>query len=177
MKAVLSRLGGDLGPLGITSLLLMAAAVAFSLGVLRPLDARSAKLDQELASAALRVQGQGLRRVSAGTSPARLDAFYRFFERPERTDEWLAKVYGIATASGLELRSGDYRLAESRERIERYQITLPVTGSYAQIRSFLEGALAEIPVLSLDHVSFRRKSANEARIEAEVVLTLHLLKK
>lgn len=177
MKAVLARLGGELGFVGIASLLLMAAAAVFSLAVLRPLEARSARLDQELGSASMRAQAHGMRRVSANASPARLDAFYRFFERPERTDEWLAKVYGVATASGLELRSGDYRLAESRERIERYQITLPVTGSYAQIRAFLEGALAEIPVLSLDHVSFRRKSANEARIEAEVVLTLHLLKK
>jgi len=54
---------------------------------------------------------------------------------------------------------------------------LPVSGSYTQIRSFLEGALAEIPVLSLDQASFRRKGTNETRIEAEIVLTFHLLHK
>jgi hypothetical protein len=177
MKGMLVQLARELGALGIASLLLIAVSVVFSLAVLGPLDARRATLNHELDGALQRPPSRGLTRVSASAPSARLDAFYRFFERPERTDEWLAKVYGVATASGLELRSGDYRLAESRERIERYQITLPVTGSYAQIRSFLEGVLAEIPVLSLDHVSFRRKAANEARIDAEVVLTLHLLKK
>ncbi len=177
MKRALLQLNKELGVLGVASLLLIATAVVFALAVLRPLDSRRARLDLELDGAARRLPSQGLTRVSANAPAARLDAFYRFFERTERTDEWLAKVYGVATASGLELRSGDYQLAESRQRIERYQITLPVTGSYAQIRSFLERALAEIPVLSLDQVSFRRKGANDARIDAEVVLTLHLLKK
>jgi Tfp pilus assembly protein PilO len=104
-------------------------------------------------------------------------AFYKFFERPERMEDWLAKLYGVALASGLEFKTGDYRLSESRQRIDRYQISLPVTGTYTQIRSFLENVLTEIPVLSLDQASFRRKATNEGRIDAEIVLTLHLLRK
>lgn len=102
-----------------------------------------------------------------------LPAFHRFFDRPEKIDDWLAKLYGIATAKGLQLRQADYRLADSRYGIERYQITLPVGGSYAEIRGFLDAALAELPVLSLDQASFRRKSAAEPRVETELVLTLH----
>jgi Tfp pilus assembly protein PilO len=108
---------------------------------------------------------------------ARVADFYRYFDRQQRVDDWLARLHGIATASGLELRAGNYRLAEAQRRIDRYEISLPVSGSYTQIRSFLEGALAEIPVLSLDQASFRRKGTNETRIEAEIVLTLHLLHK
>jgi hypothetical protein len=102
-----------------------------------------------------------------------LAALQRFFDRPEKIDDWLARLYGIATAKSLQLRQADYRLADSRYGIERYQITLPVSGSYAEIRGFLNAALAEIPVLSLDQASFRRKSAAEPRVETELVLTLH----
>jgi hypothetical protein len=177
MKAAAMRLKGELGILGMLSLLLIAMSAIFCLAVISPLEARNSQLDRELANSALKGSGNGFTRISLNGPASRLEAFYRFFERPERTDEWLAKLYGIATASGLGLRSGDYRLIESRQRFERYQLTLPLSGSYSQIRSFTEAALAEIPVLSLDQISFRRKAANDARVEAEVVLTLHLLKR
>ena len=61
--------------------------------------------------------------------------------------------------------------------IERYEVALPLRGNYARIRAFLENALIEIPVLSLDHVSFRRKSPGDGAVEAEVRLTLHLHKR
>lgn len=177
MSALLARIRNELGALAIVSLALLATSAAFFIFAVKPLEERAMRLDRQLASTARRSAPEGITRVGAGTPEARITAFYRFFEREENTVEWLAKIYGIAGGAGLELRTAEYRLAETRQRIERYQITLPVAGSYAQIRSFLEGALAEIPVLSLDQVSFRRKSAAEPRVEAEVVLTLHLLRK
>jgi len=60
--------------------------------------------------------------------------------------------------------------------MERYEITLPLAGSYAQIRTFLENALIEIPVMSLDQVAFRRERASELQVQAEVRVTLHLVK-
>lgn len=102
-----------------------------------------------------------------------LRALQRFLDRPEKTDDWLAKLYGIATAKGLQLRQAEYRLTDSRYGIERCQISLPVSGSYAEVRAFLSAALAEIPVASLDQASFRRRSAAEGRIDTELVLTLH----
>jgi len=174
VKAALERLREELGMPELASLALLAVAIAFSLAVVKPLEARRAQLEQELENALRRPQLDGMTRVSAGAPGARLDAFYRFFERPEHADEWLAKLYGIATAQGIALRSADYRLGDTRQRLERYQITLPVSGSYTQIRAFLETALAEVPVLSLDQISFRRKATGETRVEADIVLTLHL---
>jgi len=51
-----------------------------------------------------------------------------------------------------------------------------VTGSYAQIRAFLENALIQVPVLSLDQVKFHKERANDASVRADVQLTLHLIK-
>lgn len=177
MISALSQLKQDLGTFGLGSLALIIAVLGFFAVAVKPLEERSGELDRRLEDNARRGAGDALKPASRATHEERVAAFYLFFKRDERIEDWLAKLYGIATAAGLELRTADYRLADSRQRIERYRISLPVSGNYTQVRSFIEAALAEIPVLSLDQATFRRKDANEARIDAELVLTLHLLRK
>lgn len=177
MNAALARIKRDLGLVGIAALALLVLTALFHLAAIKPLESRLQRLDDELNRLPVRATPDGFKRVNSDVREERIAAFYSYFDRREHVDDWLAKLYAVATAAGLELKSGDYRLSESQQRIERYQISLPVTGSYTQIRAFLEAALAEIPVLSLDHAGFRRKAANEGRIEAEIVLTVHLLRK
>src|SRR5690242_13494602 len=105
MTARLRELREELGRVGLASLCLIAAAIAFSLAANSPLAERRARLDDQLAS----LRGSGAQGAQTSTAPAaRMDAFYRFFDRPQTRDEWLAKVYGIATASGIVLRAGSY---------------------------------------------------------------------
>lgn len=171
MTGALAWLMRRLGVLGIASLAVLAASLAAHVGLVAPLQERSHRLAQELGAALPSAQVRPVKAVPQ----AQLAAFYGFFERRESADMWLAKLYGVAAASGLDWRSADYRLADARHRLERYHISLPVTGTYAQIRKFLEGALVEVPVASLDHISFRRKESGEPRVEADIVLTLHRL--
>ncbi|MEK6537157.1 MAG: pilus assembly protein PilO, partial [Actinomycetota bacterium] len=87
----------------------------------------------------------------------------------------LARLYEISHNAGVELRVGDYGWRKpERPRLGQYQITLPVAGNYAQIRSFAETALLEIPTLSLDQINFRRKRVSDAQVEAEIRMTLYL---
>ncbi|HYX66326.1 MAG TPA: hypothetical protein VE935_19070, partial [Burkholderiales bacterium] len=95
---------------------------------------------------------------------------------PEQTTDWLAKLYAIGRATGVELQSARYR-SEQAGRIERYQILLPLSGSYAQMREFLDRALAEIPVLSLDQMTLKRESRRDGAVQAELRLTLHMVRK
>lgn len=168
------RLGGKLGTAGWLSLAVMAISALFQVAVVEPLAQRSTRLDAELERIARNAVSPDIKHVTASSPPAQLRAFYRFFDQRESLDYWLAKLYGTALASGLELRAADYYLAQSAHRLERYQVSLPVVGSYAQIRGFIEAALAEIPVLSLDQASFTRKAVGEARVEAQLIVTLHL---
>lgn len=177
MTRLLARFFDEVDALALCSLAALALAALLLAAVVTPLERRAQSLEREVARAAREAPAQGFTRVGAASPEASIAAFYRYFERAENTVEWLAKLQGMARAAGLELRSADYRLAESRQRLRRYQLTLPVSGTYTQVRAFLESALQAIPVLSLDQVSFRRRSANETRVEAEIVLTLHLLRK
>lgn len=176
MNNLLGALKRDLGLLGLASILALGLAVVFSLAYVKPLEARKARLERG-AESHLRGAPEEVVRVSARSASGQIDEFYRFFDRKERTDEWLAKLYGIGTAAGLQLRAGNYRLDDSRRHLDRYQVQLPVRGSYAQVRVFLEASLAEIPVMSVDQLTFRRKAANETVVDAEITLTLHLLRK
>jgi hypothetical protein len=76
----------------------------------------------------------------------------------------------------VELQSASYRTPLTAGRVERYEISVPVSGSYAQIREFVKRSLVEIPVLSIDQLSIKRQSRNEGAVQAELRLTLHRVK-
>jgi len=175
MRGPMMRLAGKLGSIGVGSVALILAVLAFRFAALSPLERSLIALDSQLQRTTTAMAADGLKKVNQAGAAVRLAPFYDYLARPQTPDEWLAKIYGIGAARGLDLAAADYRLAEPRYGIERYEITLPLNGSYAQVRAFLESALAEIPVLSVDQANFRRKGIGEARVEAEVVITLHLV--
>ena len=159
----------ELGSLGIASLVLLAGAIAFATLVVQPLEAKSRGMAARLAAA------RALPQAGPSSAAGNLGEFYDYLAKPEQTTDWLAKLYAIGQATGVQLASATYR-SEHAGRIERYQIVLPVSGSYAQMRDFLDRSLAEIPVLSLDQMTLKRESRNQGEVQAELRLSLHLVK-
>lgn len=173
--SALQRLFPLLGVPGSIAVLLLASASSFLLLVLQPMERRHEALREEAQSAAKRRIQSEQKLLAVSAPAAKLSAFYDFFNRQHSVTDHLAQLYSLARQAGIEWRQADYRLAESRSlRLAEYSITLPLSGGYGQVRAFLENALAEIPVLTLDHVTIRRKAAADPRVEAEVRLTLFL---
>jgi hypothetical protein len=56
----------------------------------------------------------------------------------------------------------------------RYQMKLPVRGTYRQLRQFIEQALAQLPSLALDGVEFRREAVGAAGLESGVEFSLYV---
>jgi hypothetical protein len=185
VTARLLQLRDELGPMGLASLALLAATALFFSLVLKPLQERNQALESTLARHAGRA-GAGM----PGAASGKLEDFYAHLGKTEAPTDWLAKLYGIGKATGVELQSGSYRTASGANagaekpgasnaaggRIERYEIVLPVAGSYPQLRDFLKRALAEIPVLSLDQLTLKRESRDDGAVNAELKMTLHLVK-
>lgn len=196
LKSRLLQLRDELGPMGLASLALLAVTAMFFSLVLKPLQERNVALESSLARNAGRTaEGQ----PAAGGG--KLERFYDRLGTTEAPTDWLAKLYGIGKATGVELQSGSYRSvspsasgnnaaagngaaaagaerpgAGGGGRIERYEIVLPVAGSYPQLREFLKRALIEIPVLSLDQLTLKRESRDDGAVRAELKMTLHLVK-
>jgi hypothetical protein len=157
----------DLGTTGLMALLLLACALAFTALFVQPLQEKNRKLQSALA----RVQPG----APAGNAAEKLGELYQYLGKNEATTDWLARLYAIGKATGVDLNSASYR-SEQAGRFERYQIVLPLTGSYAQMRDFLKRALTEIPVLSLDQITLKRESRRDDAVQAELRLTLHMVK-
>lgn len=165
------RFKRDLGLPGALAIAVLGAALAAHLWLVRPQETRLEGLQQELAA---RVAASRDGAEEARTPGAKLAAFYAFFRREEPQVDWLAKLYGTARANGLELRSTEYRYHSGDGRLELYQLSVPVSGPYLGIRQFIDEALLEIPVMSLDQLALRRKRPGDAHVEADISFTLHL---
>jgi Tfp pilus assembly protein PilO len=163
----LNRLRNEIGLPGLVALVLLTAAVLFSSFVVRPLQDKS-----------LRLQDSVSRKAPAKVQPGadKVGAVYQFLEKQEDVTDWLAKLHGIGAATGVHLKSANYRTQSTEGRIVRYEIVLPVAGSYTQIRDFLKRSLAEIPVLSVDQLTLKREARSDGAIQAEMRLTLHMVK-
>jgi Tfp pilus assembly protein PilO len=161
----MKRLLNQIGLAGLASIALLAAALAFSHFVVKPLQERNQSLTE--------TAGRQARKADASASGDKVAAVYEFLQKDEDTTDWLAKLHGIGVATGVQLKSANYRTQKTEGRIVRYEIVLPVAGSYPQIRDFLKRSLAEIPVLSVDSISLKRADHG---IQAEMRLTLHMVK-
>jgi Tfp pilus assembly protein PilO len=166
MKKIVERIGMT----GVAAIALLAAALLFSNFMVKPL----AQKNLSLAEAAARSG----RKADAGVPSEKVAAVYAYLRKDEDTTDWLAKLHGIGTATGVQLRAGTYRTQPAEGRIVRYEIVLPVSGSYAQIRDFLKRAAAEIPVMSIDQLALKRdeRKGAGATLHAEMRLTLHMVK-
>ena len=169
MTGRLLRLRHELGALGWLSLAILGLAAAFAFLAVKPLQERNAALAERVAQLSSREQ--------PGSAAGKVASVYGFLEKPEQTTDWLAKLHGIGTATGVQLKSASYKTQPTDGRIVRYEIVLPVAGSYPQIRDFLKRSLAEIPVLSVDQLTLKRESGKGAGpVHAELRLTLHMVK-
>lgn len=171
MTQKLLRLRDELGRLGIVAVLLLAALALFHLLVLRPLEARNADLGSRAARLAPRADAG-----APGSAADKVGAVYDFLKRDEQTTDWLAKLHAIGAATGVKLKSAAYRTPQPEGRILRYEIVLPLAGSYPQIREFLKRSTAEIPLMSIDQLNLKRESRKDAALQAELHLTLHMVK-
>ena len=123
-----------------------------------------------------RLQTSGVAGPSRDESTtAQLIRFYAGFPGVESAPDWLARIQAAARHSGIVLQAGEYRLEQrSGERLQRYAIVLPVRGSYAQLRGFVDRVLSDIPSAALDDIELRRESATSPALDARIRLTLYL---
>lgn len=164
MKRILERIGVA----GVAAIGLLAAALFFSNFMVKPLEQKNLSLTE----AATR---QG-RKADSAQSGEKVAAVYAYLRKAEDTTDWLAKLHGIGTATGVQMRTATYRTQPTEGRIVRYEIVLPVAGSYGQIRDFLKRAALEIPVMSIDQVTLKKEERKGGALQAEMRLTLHMVK-
>lgn len=176
MREHILRLRHDLGGLGLFGLALLTLAAAFHFMVLEPLQAKNEALKDRVSRQVPRGESAGGDAGVPSTTAEKVAAVYAYLRKDEETTDWLAKLHGIGLATGVQLKSANYRSQKTEGRIVRYEMVLPLAGSYPQIRDFLQRSLAEIPVMSVDQLTLKRESPDDGAVQAELRMTLHMVK-
>jgi Tfp pilus assembly protein PilO len=159
---------------GLLGLALIAFALAFYAFGGAPLRARLAALEAQRTELAARVGARGAAAQPA-TQRSQLSNFYAFFPLTRAVPDLLGTIERAAKDNGLRLEKGEYRL--SRERsfpLARYQVTLPLQGSYGEVRSFVNAVLDAVPASALEELALKREQIGEPLVEARVRFVLFL---
>ena len=164
MKRLLDRIGFA----GVAAIALLALSIAFSNFVVRPLEGKNSLLVERFS--------KGGRKAEAALPGEKVAAVYQYLSKEESTTDWLAKLHGIGTATGIQMRAANYKTLPADGRIVRFEIVVPVSGSYGQIRDFLKRSVAEIPVMSVDQLTLKKEERKSGMLTAELRLTLHMVK-
>ena len=177
MKNLWQQIRNELGWQGMGGILLLLAGWAFTGAVLSPAEERVVLVREQAESQNQRsALGKEMQRETQGSPAVMLEKFYNFFTTDKEITDQLATIYNLAQANGLVLMQGDYKVVRNKdERMMQYRITLPVVGSYNQIRSFAARVLDKMPVISLDQIKFERKQTYNGSVEAEIIFTLYMV--
>ena len=163
---------GSVGIIGL-SLLIFSAMLHYSATI--PARAKTADLQQ--ASITLRQQAQATVKQSdispSDKTAAQLQTFYQFFPDTDKKTTALAKIYRAAAHQHLLLETGEYRYIHTTENpLGRYQITLPIKGTYLQIQHFINELLIQLPSAAVDDISFKRENSGTTTLDAQIKLTV-----
>lgn len=173
---VLRREGARLRWRGLIGVALIALAIGLALGVLRPAADRTDALEADVAAlrARLKSAGEGGHSPSvAPTRAAQLANFYAFFPVPATLPDSVGQIHNAAQRAGLVLESGEYQMQHvPSERLVRYQVRLPVRGTYPQLRAFVAEVLSKVPSASLDDVLVKREGIGAPELDAKFTFTL-----
>jgi hypothetical protein len=157
---------------GLVGLALIVFALAFySLGS-APMRARLDALEKQRADLAARAGGRGPS-AQPTTQRSQLANFYAFFPLTRAVPDLLAAVERAAKGNGLSLDRGEYRLSQERGfPLARYQVTLPVQGTYGEVRGFVNAVLDSVPAAALEELALKREEVGLPLVEARVRFVL-----
>ena len=121
-----------------------------------------------------------LKVMTKQTTPEQIKRFYAQFPASDTLPNCLRLIDNIALKQRLTLNRGDYKLTQikslqiNQATLARYEIVLPVTGQYVQIRQFIAQVLHELPALALSDLQLKRESAQSPSVEARLIFVLLL---
>lgn len=111
------------------------------------------------------------------TPEQRLERFYLSFPGSTSATEWLEKIYQVADKQTLNPSKGDFKITPDQgSQLLRYEIMLPVSGTYPQLRAFLLGVLEEVPSAVLQDVRLKRENIGQDKVDANVRFIVYLRK-
>lgn len=177
-----------IGPLGLAGLAIALGCGLFYVLVALPLNVQIKMVQQQLNS----LQSSEITLFSEQELPANdmsqdIATIKKMLPQANTLHEWLGLIDDSAVKQGLRLNRGDYKFTQFKQgsvtgnqkvtdnqSASRYEIVLPVTGQYVQIRQFIANVLQSQPALALSSLKIQRDNTLSANVEARLVFVLFL---
>jgi hypothetical protein len=163
-----------LGWQGLAGLVLIGASLVAAFSIVLPQAERLRLLENEAAQ--LRRELPRQRMMQPEQTPLEaLAAFYDLLPDEHAIAGQIALLLSAASDHDLAPDKAEYAVTRSTAAdFVRYQITLPVRGSYPDIRKFANQALHDLPAAALNEIAFQRENIDSDEVEARLRFTLFL---
>lgn len=161
--------------LGAAAVAVLALGVAVA-GVLPQWQAvRELRASEADASVQLERVRRGELKIAVKPEQQALDSLRQQLPGQPEASELIERLYHLAGAEHISLARGEYALGvDPKTQLARYQIVLPVRGSYPQIRGFLRGLIGQLPTLVLEDLELQRKRIGDRELNGRLRMTLYL---
>ncbi|MGE7989560.1 type 4a pilus biogenesis protein PilO [Pseudomonas sp. NPDC089554] len=166
-----------LGRAGLAGVLVALLSVLLALAGVLPQWQAVRALQASEADAQVQVQRvqRGELKVAAKPEHQALDSLRQQLPGQPQASELIERLYHLANAERISLARGEYALGiDPKTQLARYQIILPVRGSYPQIRGFLQALLGQLPTLVLEDLELQRKRIGDSELNGRLRMTLYL---
>lgn len=110
-----------------------------------------------------------------------ISEFYQTFPTALSIPDTLSQLNALATKQQLLLNSGDYKLNKIAAKnnagtkvLTKYEMVLPVEGSYNKVRAFISSILSNLPSVAIADIQIERESTLSPSVDARLVLILYV---
>ncbi|TFW71619.1 hypothetical protein C3Y98_05880 [Methylotenera oryzisoli] len=103
--------------------------------------------------------------------------FYALLPQKNEANNKITEILHAATSAGIVTNKVEYSSQSLSATLIKYQISLPVQGSYVQIRQFINAVLNNLPTVALNDISMKRENIGSDLIEANIKFTIYLRKR
>ena len=164
---------------GAIGALLLVAGAGYGGGVLLPERDYLAAHELKVARAERKAAAVRSGLEAAPLSPAqRRERFFNGLRGTTEVTQAVEQIYAAAEAEKLSLMHGEYTGAElPAADLVRYKITLPLKGTYGQVRRFVGTSLQTVPGLTLDDLALQRPNIGDGVVDARVQMSLFLARR
>lgn len=171
---------GRLGTPGKIGIGLLVVSGIYFFSAVAPQETMLQQLKERAETLQIQAQKPATGDAEAGkkmTGDQALQAFYDFFPMIDSSPFWIRELVRIAKKHNVELSSSEYRLINEQDaRLARYEMVLPIRGSYAQIRAFIADALESVPAIAISAIAIKRDVVSSDRLELRLEINLFLNK-
>ena len=168
----IKRVFRRLGVAGVVGLALLVLAIVIFAAGIYPIQRSIESLRHQLSERPIHAKESVPELTPEQSLMMDLGLFGQRFSSVEKLSDQLDILFRLADLHQLTVDKGEYALNErAGGMLRRFEVTLPVSGTYPDIRNFIQQMLEKLPATALSDLVLEREKISDGHVKA----TLHIV--